>query len=60
MHGAAYKNVAEAVRYLASHGAKPEVWNQPNKQGWTPLTIAQVTGSAISSLHRLPSSHSLK
>jgi uncharacterized protein len=41
MHGAAYKNVADAVRYLASHGAKPEVWNQPNKQGWTPLTIAQ-------------------
>ena len=41
MHGAAYKNVGDAVRYLASHGAKPEVWNQPNKQGWTPLTIAQ-------------------
>jgi uncharacterized protein len=41
MHGAAYKNVADAVRYLAAHGAKPEVWNQPNKQGWTPLTIAQ-------------------
>jgi hypothetical protein len=41
MHGAAYKNVADAVRYLAGHGARPEVWNQPNKQGWTPLTIAQ-------------------
>src|SRR6185437_8542330 len=41
MHGAAYKNVADAVRYLASHGANPEVWNQPNKHGWTPLTIAQ-------------------
>ena len=41
MHGAAYKNVADAVRYLAAHGAKPEVWNQPNKQGWTPLTIAE-------------------
>jgi ankyrin repeat protein len=41
MHGAAYKNVADAVRYLARHGANPEVWNQPNKQGWTPLTIAE-------------------
>src|SRR5215472_3343775 len=41
MHAAAYKNVADAVRYLASHGAKPEVWNQPDKHGWTPLTIAQ-------------------
>ena len=41
MHGAAYKNVADAIRYLASHGANPDVWNQPNKHGWTPLTIAQ-------------------
>ena len=41
MHAAAYKNVADAVRYLASHGANPNVWNQPNKHGWTPLTIAQ-------------------
>ncbi len=41
MHAAAYKNVADAVRYLASHGADPGVWNQPNKHGWTPLTIAQ-------------------
>jgi uncharacterized protein len=41
MHGAAYKNVGDAVRYLAAHGASPEVWNRPNKQGWTPLTIAE-------------------
>jgi uncharacterized protein len=41
MHAAAYKNVADAVRYLASHGANADVWNQPNKHGWTPLTIAQ-------------------
>jgi ankyrin repeat protein len=41
MHAAAYKNVGDAVRYLAGHGAKPEVWNQPNKHGWTPLTIAE-------------------
>jgi ankyrin repeat protein len=41
MHAAAYKNVADAVRYLASHGAKPEVWNRPNTHGWTPLTIAE-------------------
>ena len=41
MHAAAYKNVADAVRYLASHGANPEVWNRPNQHGWTPLTIAE-------------------
>ena len=41
MHAAAYKNVGDAVRYLASHGANPEVWNRPNSHGWTPLTIAE-------------------
>jgi ankyrin repeat protein len=41
MHGAAYKNLPGAVRFLASKGAKIEIWNQKNKQGWTPLIIAQ-------------------
>jgi len=41
MHAAAYKNVADAVRYLASRGANPDVWDQLNEHGWTPLTIAQ-------------------
>jgi ankyrin repeat protein len=41
MHGAAYKNLPGAVQFLADHGAKIEVWNRKNKQGWTPLTIAE-------------------
>jgi len=41
MHGAAYKNLPGAVDFLATHGAKIEIWNQKNKQGWTPLTIAE-------------------
>jgi len=41
MHGAAYKNLPEAVLFLASHGAKIEVWNKENSHGWTPLTIAR-------------------
>ena len=41
MHGAAYKNAPGAVEFLAEHGAKVEVWNRPNKQGWTPLIIAE-------------------
>ena len=41
MHGAAYKNAPAAVLYLASRGANPAVWNRKNKQGWTPLTIAE-------------------
>jgi hypothetical protein len=41
MHGAAYKNLPAVVELLAAKGAKPNVWNRPNKQGWTPLTIAE-------------------
>ena len=41
MHGAAYKNLPSVVELLASKGATPSIWNQKNKQGWTPLTIAE-------------------
>jgi len=41
MHGAAYKHVPSVARYLADHGAKVEVWNHPNKKGWTPLRITE-------------------
>jgi ankyrin repeat protein len=41
MHGAAYKNLPGAVTFLASKGAKIDVWNARNKFGWTPLTIAR-------------------
>jgi uncharacterized protein len=40
MHGAAYKHVPAVVRFLSQQGARMDVWNQPNKNGWTPLTIA--------------------
>jgi ankyrin repeat protein len=41
MHSAAYKNLPGAVEFLAAKGAKMDVWNRPNKHGWTPLTIAE-------------------
>jgi ankyrin repeat protein len=41
MHGAAYKNLPEAVKFLASKGARIDVWNRRNEWGWTPLTIAR-------------------
>lgn len=40
MHGAAYKNLPKVVEYLAERGADIEVWNRPNRFGWTPLAIA--------------------
>ncbi len=40
MHGAAYKNLPKVVKFLAANGARVEVWNRPDKFGWTPLAIA--------------------
>jgi uncharacterized protein len=40
MHAAAYKNLPEVVKFLASKGAKIQIWNAPDKFGWTPLAIA--------------------
>lgn len=41
MHGAALKHVPSVVRYLAERGARMDVWNRPDKRGWTPLKIAE-------------------
>jgi ankyrin repeat protein len=40
MHGAAYKNLPKVVKFLAAKGAKIDIWNRPDKFGWTPLAIA--------------------
>ena len=41
MHGAAYKNLPAVVEWLGEHGADPSLWLEPNKQGWSPLQIAE-------------------
>ncbi len=41
MHGAAVANFPKTVKFLDAKGAKIEVWNQPNRRGWTPLMIAE-------------------
>jgi ankyrin repeat protein len=40
VHGAAYKNLSNVVKFLVAKGARIDVWNRPNKFGWTPLAIA--------------------
>jgi ankyrin repeat protein len=40
MHAAAYKNLPQVVKFLASKGAKIDVWNRNDRFGWTPLAIA--------------------
>jgi ankyrin repeat protein len=41
MHGAAYKHLPEVVQFLSDSGAEISVWNQENREGWTPLAITQ-------------------
>ncbi len=41
MHGAALKNIPSVVAYLDTLDADIELWNRPNKDGWTPLLIAE-------------------
>ncbi len=40
VHAAAYKNLPKVVKFLVSKGARVDVWNRPDKFGWTPLAIA--------------------
>jgi ankyrin repeat protein len=40
MHAAAYKNLPKVVKFLAAKGAKVDLWNRPDRFGWTPLAIA--------------------
>jgi uncharacterized protein len=41
MHGAAYNAYPLVAQLLASRGADPQVWKNPNKVGGTPLFIAE-------------------
>ena len=41
MHGAAYGSFPTVVQLLADHGADIRVWNRRNRQGRTPLFIAE-------------------
>jgi uncharacterized protein len=40
MHGAAYKHLPQVARYLSERGARPDIWNNQNANGHTPLDIA--------------------
>lgn len=41
VHGAVYENRFKLIEFLAEHGAQMNIWNRPNRRGWTPLDIAQ-------------------
>jgi ankyrin repeat protein len=41
MHGAAFNISPLVAKLLAEHGADPQIWKNPNKDGGTPLFIAE-------------------
>ena len=46
MHGAAYKHLPAIVRFLGSAGARSEIWNRPNKDGFTPIQSRPASSAA--------------
>jgi len=47
MHGAAYGISPLVVKLLGERGAKPQIWNKPNKLGGTPLYVAEGYASRL-------------
>ncbi len=41
MHGAAYQDRPQVIRYLAARGAEIAIWNRENKWTWTPWLIVE-------------------
>jgi hypothetical protein len=60
MHGAAYKQLPSAVKYLAEHGAKVELWNRSNSSGWTPLRIAVGVHRGMNFRFHVPTANALE
>jgi ankyrin repeat protein len=41
MHGAAVRGLNSLIQLLTDRGARVEIWNRPNKRGYTPLVMAE-------------------
>ena len=60
MHGAAFKQLPEVVKVLASKGADVNVWNKNNASGWTPLRIAVGVHRGMNFRFHIPTADVLK
>jgi ankyrin repeat protein len=60
MHGAAAKHVPSVVRFLASAGAKMEIYNRKNKEGYTALEITQGVHRSMSIVASRPTEAAMK
>ena len=60
MHGAASKHAPSVVRFLAEAGAKIEIWNTKNKEGYTPLGITEGIHRSMSIISHPPTAAVLR
>ena len=60
MHGAAFKQLPDVVRLLASKGADVSVWNKNNVSGWTPLRIAVGVHRGMNFRFHVPTADALR
>jgi ankyrin repeat protein len=60
MHGAAFKQLPEVVKVLASHGADVGVWNKKNVSGWTPLRVAVGVHRGMNFRFHIPTADALR
>jgi ankyrin repeat protein len=60
MHGAAFKQLPEVVKYLDEKGARVEVWNKNNVSGWTPLRIAVGVHRGMNVRFHVPTADALR
>lgn len=60
MHGAAYKQLPEVVKFLDKKGADVRVWNTKNISGWTPLRIAVGVHRGMNFRFHVPTADALR
>ena len=60
MHGAAFKQLPEVVKFLAEKGASVDVWNRNNGSGWTPLRIAVGVHRGMNFRFHVPTADALR
>ncbi len=60
MHGAAFKQLPEVVKFLTDKGARVDVWNKNNGSGWTPLRIAVGVHRGMNFRFHVPTADALR
>lgn len=60
MHGAAFKQLPEVVKFLAEKSASVDVWNRNNGSGWTPLRIAVGVHRGMNFRFHVPTADALR